>query len=276
MHKPRFLNSFNLKLSSIGGIVFDKDGLLIDSEPHLIKNVLDAVKIYLAFEDIPTSLLEKLHTCFGQTHLKMCRDFFEVITSAGYEVKEDRNQWPDIFTDICKSNWEEVARAGKISWKPGVANLFSQIRKMNTPTAMYTGTIRQMADIDIDVVMQARDLFKEPFIITSDDMRVSNVEKSDPTGWSLMANEINLHYEVNSENMLGFEDRASGALGALRAGFKFVIVIPDPNDAPSNVDPMKFDLYWDKKGLIKKHLESNPNDLGRLVFLRSLEDLIFS
>jgi hypothetical protein len=48
-----------------------------------------------------------------------------------------------------------------------------------------------------------------------------------------------------------------------------VIVFPDAND----VNPV---AEWDKKELMEKHLAQFPQDRGRLVFLRSLEDLTFS
>jgi len=276
MHRPNFINSHTLDLKKIGGIVFDKDGILIDSEPFLIRNILDAAKTYLKLEQLPDLLLTQMQKSFGQTHLKVARDFYGIIQNTGFEIKEPEHLWPDVFTDICRTNWAEQAKLGKVKKKNGVDKLFAHIRNQKIPTAMYTGTVRPMADVDIEIILAAKDLFKDPFIVTSDDPRVTNLEKSDPRGWELMANALGEHHEIAVSDIIAFEDRASGALGALRAGLKQVIVVPDPNDAPHDVDPYKFENYWDKKGLIKEHLQNHPDDQEKLVFLHSLENLTFA
>jgi beta-phosphoglucomutase-like phosphatase (HAD superfamily) len=140
---------------------------------------------------------------------------------------------------------------------------------------MYTGTVRPMAEVDIEYTLKAKDLFKDPFLITSDDARITYVEKSEPDGWHLMGKELEQINNSQTKNMIAFEDRASGALGALKTDFKYVIIVPDKNDAPEGFDPSNFSSYWDKNNLIQNHLQSTPRDIERMIFLNSLESITY-
>lgn len=276
MHQIEFRTHFNLQLKEIEGIVFDKDGILMDSEPHLIGNLFEGLREYLKLDFLPDSLITEARKTFGQTHLKVVRDFYSILNSNGYSIKESIDEWPDHYTNICTQNWQKLSKSGIIEKKPGVDQLFSKIREFKIPTAMYTGTVRPMAEVDIEYTLKAKDLFKDQFLITSDDERVTHVEKSEPDGWHLMAKEIEKTYSGKIENMIAFEDRASGAIGALKAGFKYLIIVPDKNDAPQGFDPNNFSSYWDKHNLIETHLKAAPRDIERIVFLNSLLQLTTS
>lgn len=273
MYKIHFQPSFELNLREVDGIVFDKDGILIDSEPYLKGNIIEALATYLKVDKLPENLLERVIKTFGQTHLKVARELYEILVSEGYSIDYSEEIWPEAFTNICRENWLSLAKVGTIKIKPGVKELFHKVRTFNIPTAMYTGTVKPMALVDLEYTLGVLDLFPDPFLITSDDERVTFLEKSEPLGWSLMAEELGKSYGAKLENIIAFEDRASGALGALKAGFKYVIVVPDEHDAPEGMDPTDFSSYWDKKNLMEDYLVKYPEAEGRLVFLRTLENL---
>jgi hypothetical protein len=199
--------------------------------------------------------------------------------------KYTRESFVPFFITARADVWQEWTSDGRIELKPGAADYFNEFRGSGNhrrfglvtgmPYELVTHSVSNVLGID-DFLPPTRDRR-----VCCDDQRLNGRGKPDPLCYELGMSHFVDQYGISPRDMYTVEDRANGAVAALKARYNEankshqgeqigrVVVIPDPND----VNPI---AEWDKKGLMFQHLKLFPEDINRLVFLRSLEGLHFA
>ncbi len=214
-------------------IVFDFDGVLVDSEPlH-----------YQAFVLIARSLgLELAFEQYVQTYIGFDdRDAFRVMLEAvGQEptprrVRELCDQKQPAFEAITLGK----AKEGKLAL-PGAVELLDAARAAAWPVAIASGATR--ADIDLMLgVLDRADAFD--VIVTADDVERS---KPDPMSYALAAEQLG----IEASRCLAIEDTVAGLQSAIGAGMRTLAVtnsypVERLRDADHVVESLaQVDLEW--------------------------------
>ena len=182
-------------------IVFDFDGVIVDSEPlHYQAFVMVGKAIGFEF-----SYEEYLATYIGFDD----RDAFRVmLEAAGQEVTAQR------VAELCAQKqpmFDAVAKMGASQGSlaiPGALELIDECAQVELPRAIASGATR--ADIDLMLeLLDRRDRFE--VVVTADDVEFS---KPDPTSYAMAVEELG----VDPANALAIEDTAAGLSSAQGAG----------------------------------------------------------
>jgi hypothetical protein len=198
--------------------------------------------------------------------------------------QQTRESFVPFFVKARADVWSEWTSDGRIEPKPGALDYLNEFRR-NTDRlfGLVTGMPYDLVAHSVSNVLGADDIlpYNRDRRVCCDDTRLGGRGKPDPLCYELgMGHFVDTH-NISPKDMWMVEDRANGAVAALRARYNGdskqhrggqigrVIVIPDAND----VNPVS---EWDKKELMQNHLAEFPEDRERLVFLRSFKDLMFS
>lgn len=182
-------------------IVFDFDGVIVDSEPlHYQAFVMVGKSIGFEF-----SYEEYLATYIGFDD----RDAFRVMLEAsGQEVTAER------VAELCAQKqpmFDAVAKMGAASGSlaiPGALELIDECANVELPRAIASGATR--ADIELMLeLLDRRDRFK--IIVTADDVEFS---KPDPTSYAMAVERLG----VKPGHTLAIEDTVAGLASAQGAG----------------------------------------------------------
>lgn len=184
-------------------VIFDMDGLLIDSMIHWI----EADQIFFGEHGI--TLTEEMITYFtGRSE-----------TENMQWVKEQYSLESTV-EDLLSERLENVnlIYTQKTNLMPGVENLISKIKKAGLKQAIATGAPSKQLKLVVDR-FKWQDHF-ETFIAAD---HVGNIGKPDPSIFLHTAKELG----VAPEDCVVFEDGENGVVAAKAAGMKCVAV-PDP------------------------------------------------
>ena len=253
------------------GFVFDKDGCLLASERLIRQQILDTALMFAGAREFAPDVVAAATACLGQPDDQMSIDLWKVLRKhfpGGPIAQVPQDDFVGQFAEARVSGWRLRALNGTLVAKEGALRLLDRVRRGEYFTAMYTGMPVQMAVQAIDLVLHATDQFSGETLVTCSDPRLDGLGKPHPRGWEVLARLASDTRQINPKELVAVEDRATGAVGALKAGYGAVVVVPDPDDVPLD--------QWDRRGLIEAHLLEFPEDRKKLFFLRSLLDISFA
>lgn len=185
----------------IKAVLFDFDGVVVQSEPLHMKTFLQLLAPY------GVNVSEKRwYQEFAGTG---SRHIFEVL------VKE-HNLALDVDELVAKRKkiYETHVRAGELKEVPGVRTFLSMIRKRKLKTAIVSGSHRTNVELAISI-LKLESFFD--LIVSGDDMKV---RKPDPGPFLYAAEKLGL----NPQQCIVIEDSAAGCEAAKRAGMRLIVV----------------------------------------------------
>ncbi len=189
-------------------VIFDMDGVLIDSEPlHL-----EAANVVLGREGAHLSAAdnEEYLGSNEQVYWTALVERFSLKLSAEHYIRERHGVLVDILKD-------------RLPVAPGVAAFLAELRRRGLPVALASSSERDL----IDHVVQEGGLSSYFVAIASgDEVRQS---KPDPEIFLLAASRMG----VSPEDCLVFEDSKNGVTAAHRAGMCCVRVVTETTRALS-------------------------------------------
>lgn len=266
----------------------DNDGVHLNSEPFIQDCIIAAVAKICDRDSLTPVQLELVRSTFGQADNIMSMDLYDK-ASRDPELGQSRvwsqytrETFVPFFIQARADVWREWTSDGRIEPKPGAVGYLNEFRSSDRLFGLVTGMPYDLVAHSVSNVLKADDILpaNRDRRVCCDDERLGGRGKPDPLCYNLgMGHFVDAH-DISPRDMWMVEDRANGAVAALRARYNGtaaghqgeqigkVIVIPDAND----VNPVE---QWDKKELMERHLAQFPEDRQRLVFLRSLKDLTF-
>lgn len=190
----------------IKGILFDMDGLLVNSENlYWEANILASKEANLG---TPDDLYLKL---VGSTNKDM-QDFYQKY----FQTNEQRAQFIK-RTDELVWKWTDE---GKLKLRPGVQEALDIFQNYGLSMAIVTSNTEDVVEHNLWAT-GIRNYFK--FHLNFDDAKKNNVKpKPAPDIYLLAAKKLGL----SKANILAFEDSSPGLMSAVNAGIRCVMV-PD-------------------------------------------------
>ena len=187
----------------VDGIIFDMDGVLLDTESHGMKLV-----IRLAAERGYAITPEIYRLTIGTTGQRTAEIF------QGFFGRDFPNE------EIGRAYWEEkaaLAKEDRIPKKPGVAECLAGLRRRGIPLALATSTPRALVETYLEHIPELRGAFDA--VVCGTDVEHS---KPAPDIFLRAAQRIG----IAPERCLGVEDSRNG-LKALQAAGIPSVMIPD-------------------------------------------------
>ncbi|GAA0375529.1 hexitol phosphatase HxpB [Bowmanella denitrificans] len=194
-------------------VIFDMDGLLIDSEP-LWRQAEQEV-----FATVGIRLTESM--CFQTTGLST----EEVVQYWYNEFKLDRQDVSDVARRLEDRVIELVERKGQAL--PGVYTLLARCKALGLTLAVASGSVSRLIEAVLDK-LQLRDYIS---LYHSAEHEVAG--KPNPAVYLTTLNKLAL----NASQCMAFEDSARGAQAAKAAGL-YTVAVPEAG----HKDPQKFTM----------------------------------
>lgn len=190
----------------IQGIIFDMDGLLVNSEYLYWQANIQAAK---------------------EAKLGIPKDSYLKLVGASVEKMEEfyhqyfaNRQERDKFIARTDELVDEWTSEGKLKLQPGVLNALITFKKKNVKMAIASSNYQKVIKQNLQVT-NTKEYFD--FYLSYDDVMTQKVKaKPAPDIYLLAQKEM----QLNKENILVFEDSATGVLAAKNADLKCVM-IPD-------------------------------------------------
>jgi HAD superfamily hydrolase (TIGR01509 family) len=197
----------------IKGVLFDFDGVVVQSEPLHMRTFLELLAPYGI--DVPESRWYREFAGTGSRHI------FEVL------VRENRLPLDvDELVARRKRAYEERVRAGELSETPGVRDFIAGLRSRGIKTAIVSGSHRTNVQAALET-LGLSGLFD--FIVSGDDLKE---RKPEPGPFLLAAKSLGLA----ASECLAIEDSYSGCESARRAGMRLVWLRPKIELPPPDSD----------------------------------------
>jgi HAD superfamily hydrolase (TIGR01509 family) len=191
-----------LNLEQVKAVIFDMDGLMIDSEPIYQVSWYEAAKaqgVHLEADFYPLvqgrKTAEAEHILFGYSRGKI-------------DIRQFQADWP--------KRWQKIGDSQGIPLKRGLQVLLQRLRAMGLPLAVATSSNASI----MHYALQAAGLISYFDELTHG--QETSKGKPEPDIYLLAAQKLNVH----PQNCLVFEDSPSGTRAALRAGMQ-VVMVPD-------------------------------------------------
>ncbi|KIR01419.1 pseudouridine-5' phosphatase [Lachnospiraceae bacterium TWA4] len=210
--------SFHLESPKILGVIFDMDGVIIDSEKlycRFWKEAANALGYPMTHEQAlemrslnHTLAKEKLQSFFGEH-------------TSHKDIRAKRVELMDAYLEN-----------HPMDLKPGVLTILDYLKSNGLKVALATSTKFDRAKSYLSS-LQIVDYFEE---ITSGDMVTNG--KPDPEIYLLAAKKLGL----SPANCLAVEDSYSGLLSANRAGC-YPVMIPDQNEPDEKMNNLLFEKF---------------------------------
>ncbi|SHO57525.1 HAD family hydrolase [Vibrio quintilis] len=187
---------------SVHAVIFDMDGLLLDSERLALENFQTTCRKF-GLDDFTDVYLTCIGTNLARTH--------EILQQA----MGDTVDYP-AFSQARETAYQALINREAIPLKPGVAELLEYLKQHQIPVAVATSTQRERALLKLRHAGLA-DYF--PVVIGGDQVTRS---KPDPEIYLKAAAALG----ISPADCLALEDSANGVRAAVAAGMK-VIQVPD-------------------------------------------------
>lgn len=211
----------------IKAVLFDMDGLLVDTEPlnvAVVTKVCDELGINLTPE-------EKHYCASGITNKKFYTELFDN-RNLKFELNEILNRTFQTYDELLKTDAKSFLGAIDLP------KLLSEKYELG----LVSGSTRNQVNIILSK-LDIGNLFK--VVVTADDITSS---KPDPEGYLLAANELN----INPQECLVLEDGEQGVKAAKSAGMKVIGVLNNSEQNLSLADLVVKDLIEVNQDLLLK------------------------
>jgi len=183
-------------ITAVRGIIFDMDGVLVDSHPSHRK----AWHKFLQSVGKDVSEQELDFILDGRKRHEILRHFLGELSEA--ELLEYGNRKDDFFQQVLTD----------VRSVPGVVDFVRELRRSRIPVALATSGSERRAQFTLKRLQLTR-YFKA--VITGNDVEEG---KPDPAIYSVACQRL----QVPAENVVAFEDAVSGVRAARGAGIKCV------------------------------------------------------
>jgi beta-phosphoglucomutase len=200
------------KLSSFAAVIFDLDGLVLDTE----------ATFHIAWQQAAQQMGYSFTDSFCRSLVGLAIEKIQTNILATYGVAFDLQQ----FLSLSDHYWYQHVRRQGIPIKPGFKPLMAAIIANNTPYALATNSY---SDNAYDCLLYAG-LHKTFEVIVSRD-EVDYPKPAPDIFWAA-ANKL----DVNIADCLVLEDSYTGILAAFRAG-AYVVGVPSIWPAQDNLKP---------------------------------------
>lgn len=190
-------------------LIFDMDGLMLDSEP-LYQTAWQAAAQELGYT-LDTELYMSL---VGRSSAEADRVFIQIF-GAAFPVEEFNRRWDE--------HWRQLVYTKGIALQPGLLPLLAWVEQQNIPKAVGTSSNRTEAELCLSLA-QIRDRFS--ILVTVDQVAAG---KPEPDIFLEAAQRL----QISPEHCLVLEDSNAGVQAAQAAGMT-VVMVPDlqvPTDA---------------------------------------------
>ena len=190
-------------------VIFDMDGVIIDSEAVYLAGYLHAAELY----DLP---IEDMRAAVGRA--------VGVIDAMERKIMiETFGHLPQFSMDktykACRDYFNNIVETGQMQLKPGAAEILQFLRNKNIPVGLASSSPRVM----IKKVLERHDVLRYFDVIVSGDMVMKG--KPDPEIFLRCADAMGIPVSKYSETFV-IEDSHNGIRAAYAAGMKPVMV-PD-------------------------------------------------
>lgn len=203
--------TLNLKEKMIKAIIFDFDGLLIDSEPAWFK----ARKILLNEFEMDWTMDDQKHNLGVSTK-----------TWVNYlNNKLDGRLSPEEILNRVISNMKEMYKNGEVRSKPGADQALNYCKDKNFKIGLASGSYKELLFIALKSKMWM-DYFDE--ILSSDDLK-----KGKPAPDVYL--EILKRFNVRPEESIVLEDSKDGILAGVAAGSSVIAVPAKEYPVPEDI-----------------------------------------
>lgn len=191
-----------LVLGSHSAVIFDMDGLLVDSEP-LYMQAWQTAASELG-RDLTVSMYGSL---LGRPESD-CEDAILELFGSDFPLASFRSLWKQI--------WVELVESGALQPKEGALELLDALQDTGTPLALATSSSRRYATITLAETKLA-DFFEH--VVVAEDVVQG---KPAPDAFLLASSRL----QVSPSRCIVLEDSAAGAEAGLAAGMH-VVLVPD-------------------------------------------------
>ena len=190
-------------------VIFDMDGVIVDSEAVYLAGYLHAAELY----DLP---IEDMKTAVGRA--------VGVIDAMERQIMiETFGHLPQFSMDktykACRDYFNNIVETGQMQLKPGAAQILQLLKNRNIPVGLASSSPRVM----IKKVLERHDVLRYFDVIVSGDMVMKG--KPDPEIFLRCADAMGIPVSKYSETFV-IEDSHNGIRAAYAAGMKPVMV-PD-------------------------------------------------
>ena len=190
-------------------VIFDMDGVIVDSEAVYLAGYLHAAELY----DLP---IEDMKTAVGRA--------VGVIDAMERQIMiETFGHLPQFSMDktykACRDYFNNIVETGQMELKPGAAQILQILKNRNIPVGLASSSPRVM----IKKVLERHDVLRYFDVIVSGDMVMKG--KPDPEIFLRCADAMGIPVSKYSETFV-IEDSHNGIRAAYAAGMKPVMV-PD-------------------------------------------------
>ena len=196
-------------MENIRALVFDMDGLMLDTEP-LYKAAWQRACLELGYDFDDESYAKVIGRPTDDGVAELARRF-----GAGFPIERFRSRWPEL--------WQAEADADGIATKPGLLELLTLIEQRGLRVAVATSSEMEYTEFSL---RKAGLDGRFPIIVTGD-----QVQRGKPAPDIYL--EAARRLGTNPAECVALEDSEAGILAASRAGM-IAVMIPDltsPSDA---------------------------------------------
>jgi HAD superfamily hydrolase (TIGR01509 family) len=204
----------------VPGIIFDFDGVIVDSEPVHEAALLEAAKT-LGMSFTHQQYLDEL---IGFDD----RDFYPALCRLNAR-QVVQSEWHAFFA-AKKPAVKKALASGAAAPYPGTINLIKEAARREIPISVCSGALRAEIEIVLDA-LSLRSVFRA--IVSADDVPHS---KPDPTGYRMAARALDLA----PAECVAIEDTPTGCQSAISAGIAVVAV---GHSLPQHVFPSKIAAF---------------------------------
>ena len=190
-------------------VIFDMDGVIVDSEAVYLAGYLHAAELY----DLP---IEDMKTAVGRA--------VGVIDAMERQIMiETFGHLPQFSMDktykACRDYFNNIVETGQMELKPGAAQILQILKNRNIPVGLASSSPRTM----IEKVLERHDVLQYFDVVISGDMVLKG--KPDPEIFLRCADAMGIPVSKYSETFV-IEDSHNGIRAAYAAGMR-PIMVPD-------------------------------------------------
>ena len=190
-------------------VIFDMDGVIVDSEAAYLAGYLHAAELYdLPIEDMRTAVGRAVGVIDAMERQIMIETF-------GHLPQFSMNK----TYKACRDYFNNIVETGQMQLKPGAAQILQLLKNRNIPVGLASSSPRTM----IEKVLERHDVLRYFDVIVSGDMVMKG--KPDPEIFLRCADAMGIPVSKYSETFV-IEDSHNGIRAAYAAGMKPVMV-PD-------------------------------------------------